>query len=235
MSEIEEEFGRAAEFVRGIAGKLESSDLLFFYARFKQAKEGPNKTPKPGFFDFQGKQKWQAWADLKDMPKEWAMEEYVDKLTDIDPEWAGKEPEGEKSWVAMSAMSVPEENLVADADKTVFDWAKEGHYEKMRSFLDEDAELKDAKDDDGLTLVHWVADRGHDDALKVLVSDFKVDVNVTDSEGQTPLHYAAACDHLSTVRLLIDLGADKGICDNDGLTALTAYEGENEEIKKLLA
>lgn len=232
--DIQEEFEKAAKYLRGIVGKLDSSDLLFFYARFKQAKEGPNQTAKPGFFEFQGKQKWQAWADLKDMPKEWAMEEYVDKLTDIDPDWAGKEPEAEKSWVTVSAMSVPQENIVADKDKTVFDWAKEGHFEKVREFLSEDSSLKDEKDDEGMSLIHWVADRGHDDTLKILIEDFKVDVNVTDSEGQSPLHYAASCNHISTAQILINAGADRDLCDNDGFNPIKAYEGDNEKMKELL-
>ena len=49
-SELREEFEDAAAYVRGIAGKLDSKDLLYFYARFKQSNEGPCNVPKPGLF-----------------------------------------------------------------------------------------------------------------------------------------------------------------------------------------
>ncbi len=72
--ELAEDFEKAAAYLRGIAGKLDSSDLLYLYARFKQAHEGPCNVPKPGFFDFSGKQKWAAWKDLLDLSREKAME-----------------------------------------------------------------------------------------------------------------------------------------------------------------
>ena len=49
-SELREEFEDAAAYLRGIAGKLDSKDLLYFYARFKQSNEGPCNVPKPGLF-----------------------------------------------------------------------------------------------------------------------------------------------------------------------------------------
>lgn len=73
-TDLKADFDRAAAYLRCIAGKLDISDLLFFYARFKQAKEGPCNTPKPGFFDFQGKQKWSAWKELGDANPERAMQ-----------------------------------------------------------------------------------------------------------------------------------------------------------------
>ena len=72
--ELVEDFEKAAAYLRGIAGKLDSSDLLYLYARFKQANEGPCNAPKPGFFDFQGKQKWAAWKSLEDLSREQAMQ-----------------------------------------------------------------------------------------------------------------------------------------------------------------
>ena len=73
-TDIKEQFEKAASFLRGIAGKLDSQDLLYFYARFKQANEGPCNIPKPGFFSFEGKQKWSAWKELGDLDRLSAME-----------------------------------------------------------------------------------------------------------------------------------------------------------------
>jgi len=73
-TDIKEQFEKAASFLRGIAGKLDSQDLLYFYARFKQANEGPCNVPKPGFFSFEGKQKWSAWKELGDLDRLSAMQ-----------------------------------------------------------------------------------------------------------------------------------------------------------------
>ena len=53
--ELEERFLAATKFLPAIMTKVSSEDLLYFYARYKQATVGPCNTEKPGFFDFQGK------------------------------------------------------------------------------------------------------------------------------------------------------------------------------------
>ena len=60
-------FENATEYVKTIIGKLTTEDLLFFYGRYKQSTIGPCNVDKPSFFDFQGKQKWNAWKNLGDM------------------------------------------------------------------------------------------------------------------------------------------------------------------------
>ena len=60
-------FENATEYVKTIIGKLTAEDLLFFYGRYKQATIGPCNVDKPSFFDFQGKEKWNAWKNLGDM------------------------------------------------------------------------------------------------------------------------------------------------------------------------
>jgi ankyrin repeat protein len=42
-----------------------------------------------------------------------------------------------------------------------------------------------------------------------------------DADGQTPLHYACNCEHVSVVRILLESGADTSILDSDGNTPLT--------------
>ena len=54
FSEIEQKFNAASKHLPSILSKVESPDLLYFYARFKQATVGPCNTEKPGFFDFKG-------------------------------------------------------------------------------------------------------------------------------------------------------------------------------------
>ena len=164
----EVEFEKAAAYLRGIAGTLGSADLLYFYARYKYVTAGPNTLPKPGFFDFQGKQKWQAWKDLDQgdrLSRDEAMLQYVERLEEIDPDWAGKEPAEEKSWNAVSRM-VNEEEELPDGDKTPFDWVKEGNLEEVKAMS---KERLSATDPNGMGLLHWAADRGSVELIEMLL------------------------------------------------------------------
>lgn len=231
-SSVAAEFEKAAEYLRGIAGDMEPADLLYFYARFKQAKVGPNDTPKPGFFEFQGKQKWQAWKDLADMPAEMAMREYVGKLNELDPGWAEKEPAKVGGWVSVSAMAAPREEAIPDAEKSLFDWVKEGNAAELRKRIEAgECGAIAAKDEAGMALLHWAADRG-DAAVVATLLDLGADVNETDGEGQTALHFAASCGHLEVAQLLLDRRADVDVRDSDGLTA--AKVADDERVRDLL-
>jgi len=57
--------------------------MLKFYAYFKQATEGPNKSPKPPFWDLVRKAKWDAWTKLGDMDAQVAMQLYVDEFKKV--------------------------------------------------------------------------------------------------------------------------------------------------------
>lgn len=57
--------------------------MLRFYSYFKQATEGPCKSRRPAFWDIVGKAKYDAWKRLGEMPKEKAMESYVEELKKI--------------------------------------------------------------------------------------------------------------------------------------------------------
>lgn len=57
--------------------------MLSFYALYKQATLGPCNIGKPAFWDVVGRAKWDAWNRLENMPKEDAMNRYVDELKKI--------------------------------------------------------------------------------------------------------------------------------------------------------
>ncbi|XP_035794952.1 acyl-CoA-binding domain-containing protein 4-like [Anopheles albimanus] len=84
---IEERFNAAVSVIRGLPknGPYQPSNdmLLRFYSYFKQATKGKCCERKPAFWDVVNRAKWEAWNRLGDMPKETAMQKYVDELKKI--------------------------------------------------------------------------------------------------------------------------------------------------------
>jgi ankyrin repeat protein len=65
------------------------------------------------------------------------------------------------------------------------------------------------------SVLHWATDRGHTHLVKMLLSDYKADPNIADSDEQTPLHYAAICDEIEIAQILVRHGADASLLDED--------------------
>ncbi|KAM6066051.1 acyl-CoA-binding domain-containing protein 6 isoform 1-T1 [Chlamydotis macqueenii] len=80
-------FEQAAERLPALMPAASKEQLLYLYARYKQVKFGTCNTPKPSFFDFEGKQKWEAWKALGDTSPHQAMQEYVATVKKLDPSW----------------------------------------------------------------------------------------------------------------------------------------------------
>ncbi len=77
MSDLKKQFDKAAKDVTK-AKKDPGNDMkLRLYAHFKQASEGDVAGDKPGFTDFVGRAKYDAWAKIKGMSNEDAMKAYV--------------------------------------------------------------------------------------------------------------------------------------------------------------
>jgi len=229
----EELFEKATAYVRGIAGTAGSEDLLYFYARYKQATVGPCDTAKPSFYQLTAKSKWQAWKDLGDMCKEDAIMQYIDRLTELEPEWEGKEAKDPTSgWISVSCPTTTDVD-VEDGDKTAFDWVKEGDTDKLFKCVKEESSVLKEKDEDGLSLLHWACDRGSVEIAGWLIEQNRDLLNAQDNDGQTPLHYACSCGHEEIVKLLIGAKADTTIRDNDGI--LPNNSDTEENIKKLFS
>ena len=224
--ELQEQFESAAKYMAGLSAKLSPDTLLYFYARYKQAKIGPCDTDKPGFFDFQGKQKWSAWKSLGDMTTETAMQEYIDKLDEIDPDWEGKEitEAQDSSWVSVSCMQNTDEEIL-DKDKNLVHWIQENNIEKVTKLVQSDKSLISIPFEDLLPL-HWAADRGSAEIIQVLL-EHGAEINAQDTDGQTALHYACSVGHENVIKVLLENKANVDVQDNDGNTAQDVIENDN--------
>lgn len=84
MSDLQKRFEQAAKDIQGLSERPDNDTLLRLYALYKQGSEGDVSGEKPGFFDFVGTAKYEAWAKLKGTAQDDAKKKYVDlvkKLT----------------------------------------------------------------------------------------------------------------------------------------------------------
>ncbi|KAM9328648.1 acyl-CoA-binding protein-like [Pholidichthys leucotaenia] len=76
----EESFKKAAKEATVLKQKPVKEELCKLYGLYKQATVGDVNTERPGFLDFQGKEKWKAWEAETGLSKEEAMDLYVEEV-----------------------------------------------------------------------------------------------------------------------------------------------------------
>ena len=81
MSDLQKKFEKASKDVSKAETDPGNDMKLRLYAHFKQSTEGDVTGDKPGFTDFVGRAKYDAWAKLKGISKDAAMTAYI-KLVD---------------------------------------------------------------------------------------------------------------------------------------------------------
>jgi len=84
MSDLQSRFEQATRDIQALPDRPDNDTLLRLYALYKQGSEGDVSGDKPGFFDFVGTAKYEAWAKLKGTAADDAKRQYVDlvqKLT----------------------------------------------------------------------------------------------------------------------------------------------------------
>ncbi|HIE57045.1 MAG TPA: acyl-CoA-binding protein [Anaerolineales bacterium] len=81
-TDLQKQFEQAAQDVMNLPKRPDDKTLLRLYGLYKQATEGNVQGRRPGFSDFKGRAKYDAWARLRGKSSTWAMEEYL-KLVDM--------------------------------------------------------------------------------------------------------------------------------------------------------
>ncbi|HET7126901.1 MAG TPA: acyl-CoA-binding protein [Lysobacter sp.] len=77
-TDLSRQFEQAAIDVKDLSERPDNDTLLRLYALYKQGSEGDVSGEKPGFFDFVGTAKYEAWGKLKGTAQDEAMKKYVD-------------------------------------------------------------------------------------------------------------------------------------------------------------
>ena len=81
MSDLNEKFEAAAVAVKSLSERPDDNTMLQLYALYKQGSAGDVSGPKPGFFDFVGAAKYEAWEKLAGTSTEDAQQQYIDLVT----------------------------------------------------------------------------------------------------------------------------------------------------------
>ncbi|EDO18783.1 hypothetical protein Kpol_1028p58 [Vanderwaltozyma polyspora DSM 70294] len=83
-----------------------------------------------------------------------------------------------------------------------------------------------SKDPNGYTPVHAAAAYGHIGLLEKLCKEYGGDINVRDSDGDTPLHHV---EDANTARFIVEeLNGDYKLTNEEGKTALEVFEEDSE-------
>ncbi|KAI7744844.1 hypothetical protein M8C21_029839 [Ambrosia artemisiifolia] len=217
-TELDEAFSAATAFVAATAadgaGRKVGSDVqLQLYGLYKIATEGPCNGPQPSALKMTARAKWNAWQKLGAMPPEEAMQKYIEIVTELYPTWLAGSPSKKRGENANERSS--NENRPMGP---VFS-----------SFIHEEEsdELK-------LDAIHAFAREGDTENLIKCV-EAGIPVDIKDSEGRAPLHWAVDRGHFKTAELLLSRNADVNLKDNEGQTPLHyAAVCERERIAELL-
>jgi acyl-CoA-binding protein len=83
MADLKAQFEIAAQEAQQLPARPGNDVLLNLYALYKQATAGDVSGSRPGFTDFVGRAKYDAWAKLKGTAKDAAMRSYIDLVASL--------------------------------------------------------------------------------------------------------------------------------------------------------
>ncbi len=84
--DVKARFEAAAKAAKQTKRRPDDATLLKLYSYYKQATEGDVKGERPGFLDFVGGAKYDAWAKLKGMSAEESMQNYIKQVDKLNRE-----------------------------------------------------------------------------------------------------------------------------------------------------
>jgi diazepam-binding inhibitor (GABA receptor modulating acyl-CoA-binding protein) len=80
---LQEEFKQNSDKVKKLKERPSNDELLSLYAHYKQATDGDASGSRPGMFNLKERAKWDAWAAIKGVSKDKAMEKYNQIVTGL--------------------------------------------------------------------------------------------------------------------------------------------------------
>ncbi|KAJ2065687.1 hypothetical protein GGI17_000231 [Coemansia sp. S146] len=116
-------------------------------------------------------------------------------------------------------------------DENIWTATGDGDMARVEQLVEADKTLVNAKDQSGYTPLHAAASWKQPKLLEFLIKNGG-DVNITDNDGDTPLHI---CEDLECAQLLLDNGANPEAENDEGLSPVqTTLENEATEVTELI-
>jgi len=242
-NDIQRDFDDAAQWVGESGSGLSNEAKLRLYGFFKQATAGDCTFTRP--WGMEASLKWDAWAKIRGISQEEAMLKYVDTLKDIVPGW-GPSSTALEGPVQKNIMGpvvslmgcIGDPSKEHDVDSSTVGQFNEmitsGDVESVREALSLSPSLGFQRDKDGMTALHWAADRGELDIIQALLGllgegDVAVSrINAQDEEGNTPLHFAVMTENVEIARALVARGADSSVENEEGESPMMAAPSQPE-------
>lgn len=83
MTDLNSRFEQAASAAKALPERPDNDTLLQLYALYKQGSAGDVSGDKPGFFDFVGQAKYEAWERLQGVAADDAKQRYIDMVRSL--------------------------------------------------------------------------------------------------------------------------------------------------------
>lgn len=249
--EVETLFERAVSYVSS-RWHLSTRTKLDLYGCYKHVKAGdcPQLEPPAGI---EASMKWEAWTKHVGKTKVAAMQDYVKTLGDAVPHWCdpvsptanetdsddiwdddGDDPQekstGFGNFVSTLNSVDGDDEDTADVDDSPVGLLNRlievGNHSEANNVLRSNGHLAFMPDKDGMTPLHWAADRGRIAVVKLLIEmagvgpDAVSRLSMPDDSGDTPLHYAITTEQLEVAQALAHAGADLKVPNGDHETPL---------------
>ena len=137
--------------------------------------------------------------------------------------------------VCATALVVGSAPLHGASGSPVADAAKRNDVDAVRALLQQRADVQ-ASQGDGMTALHWAADRGNPEMASLLLAAGASPAAETRIGAYTPLHVAARGGHAGVVRALLAARADVSALTTTGAAPLhfAAASGSQEAVAALL-
>jgi diazepam-binding inhibitor (GABA receptor modulator, acyl-CoA-binding protein) len=83
MSDLDARFSQAADDAQQLPERPDNDTMLKLYALYKQGSQGDVSGDKPGFFDFVGVAKYEAWEKQRGTDQDEAKQKYIDLVESL--------------------------------------------------------------------------------------------------------------------------------------------------------
>jgi len=251
------DFDSAVAWVGASGSRLTTSTQLSLYACYKQVNFGDCQGSKP--WGMEAGMKWEAWSTKRGISKTDAMAEYVEILTAVVPDWRlggasappddddifddddtssgrGREDGGVSMGQAVSTMpTIGDASDAAASDTSPIglfnELVADGNLEAVKEALQAAPSLLLQRDQDGMSALHWAADRGFCELAELLLTEasklpqkegeaepVSTLLSARDDSGDTALHYAVNAENDDIAQLLVSWGADTSMTNEEGDT-----------------